>query len=321
MENCPLVSVLVPAYNHEKYVQETIRTIINQTYKNIELIVINDGSKDNTWQKIQEMETECKERFVRVVFKTKENEGTTHTLNKLLSEAQGEYVYLIASDDLAKESAIEKEVKFLNTNADYAFVVGDDEFIDSESKVCYWDKEQNIVYSKEEASYLTFGEYLQKIRELDFLSPDFGTYKTLYIGNYIPNGFLIRKSIFDTIGYFVSEAPLEDYYMMLQISKYAKMKYLNEVLFSYRWHSTNTIKNREKMIAIDNQTREYEDELLEKVDEKKVFKDVLEIKYGECYKKRGIPYVFQILRYRSKKYKTKVFKLFNFKIFQIRKKL
>ena len=59
MFNKSLVSVLIPAYDHEKYVQETIKSIINQTYQNIELIIVDDGSKDSTWQKIQEMREEC----------------------------------------------------------------------------------------------------------------------------------------------------------------------------------------------------------------------------------------------------------------------
>ena len=79
----PLVSVIIPAYNHEKYIQETIKSIINQTYYHIELIIINDGSKDTTWKKIQEMELECKNRFVTVYFATQENAGTCVTLNKL----------------------------------------------------------------------------------------------------------------------------------------------------------------------------------------------------------------------------------------------
>ena len=52
--NKSLVSVLIPAYNHENYVQDSLQSIINQTYENIELIVIDDGSSDNTWQKIKE---------------------------------------------------------------------------------------------------------------------------------------------------------------------------------------------------------------------------------------------------------------------------
>lgn len=55
-----LVSVIMPAYNHQNYVQEAIESIINQTYKNIKLIVIDDGSINDAWQKIQEMQEHCK---------------------------------------------------------------------------------------------------------------------------------------------------------------------------------------------------------------------------------------------------------------------
>jgi len=63
------------------------------------------------------------------------------------------------------------------------------------------------------------------------------------IGNHIPNGHLIRKSIFKKTGLYVKEAPLEDLYMNMQIAKYSKMKLLNVTLFYYRWHEKNTIKN------------------------------------------------------------------------------
>ena len=316
----PLVSVIIPSYNHEKYVQDTIKSIVNQTYKNIELIIIDDGSKDSTWQKIQEMQKECESRFARVHFETKENEGTCATFNKLLSLAQGEYVYIIASDDLAKPHAIEKEVEFLQKNKDYALVVGDNELIDGEGKVCYWDQERNNVYSQEDAIYKTFGEFLQKNRKFDFETDVFGTYQSLCVGNYITNGYLIRKSIFEKTGYFTKEAPLEDWYLMLQISKYAKMKYLSEVLFSYRWHDNNTIKNVEKMDAYAKKTLEYESKVFENIDETSVFPEIVNIKYyGLCYKKIGIPYLFEILSYRKVASKTKIFKLFNIPIFKYSK--
>ncbi len=307
----PRVSVLIPAYNHEKYVQDTIKSIIEQTYKNIELIVIDDGSKDSTWQKIQEMKDVCEKRFERIHFETKENEGTCRTLNKLLSLAQGDYVYIIASDDLAKTQAIEKEVEFLKNNVDYALVVGDNEFIDGNSQICYWDKNENLVYSNKEAKYTTFSTFLQADRNINFVSELFGTYKTLFLNNYIPNGYLIRKSIFVQTGFFTSDAPLEDWYLMLQISKYAKMKYLDEILFSYRQHSTNTIKDTEKISYMTKKTRQYEEKILNEIDEKMVFKEVVDIKkYGLCYKKQGIPFFFQILSYKKiegSKYKIIIF--------------
>lgn len=314
------VSVLIPAYNHEKYIQETIKSIIHQTYQNIELIIVDDGSKDLTWHKIQEMKEECEKRFSRVIFETKENEGTCKTLNKLLSLAQGEYIYLIASDDLAKPQAVETEVKFLKTNLDYALVVGDNEIIDGNSQVCYWDENKNNVYDINESKYKTFGDFLKQYKkDVNFYSKQFGSYKTLYIGNYIPNGYLIRKSIFDKIGFFTPEAPLEDYWLMLQISKYSNMKYIDEVLFSYRWHNSNTVKNREKMIKITEKTLEYEEKLVKSLKSNKYIDPIVfEIHhYGLCYKKQGIPFVFEIVSYKKETKKTKILKIFNIKIFTI----
>lgn len=316
-----LVSVIIPSYNHENYVKDTIESIIAQTYKNIELIVIDDGSKDSTWQKIQEMRDKCEERFIKVHFETKENEGTCKTLNKLLSLAQGEFIYLIASDDLAKPQAIENEINFLISNPDYALVVGDNEIIDGEGKACYWDKTRNNVYDIKKAKYKTFCDFLKQNRkDIDFNSKQFGNYQSLYVGNYIPNGYLIRKSIFEKIGYFTPEAPLEDYWLMLQISKYSKMKYLDEVLFYYRWHNANTIKNVEKIRLFTDKTSELEEKILSKVNENEVLPDVITVKkQGVCYKAQGIPFLFQTLTYKKSGCKRKIIKLFNIKIFEYKK--
>ena len=312
-----LVSVIIPAYNHENYVQGTIKSIIEQTYQNIELIVIDDGSKDSTWQKIQELQVECEKRFVRVVFETKENEGSCETLNKLLSLAQGEFVYIIASDDLAKPNAIEKEVEFLVQNKDYALCVGDNEIIDSEGKKAYWDRKRNLVYNKNEARYLTFAHFLKTRRkDVDFSSDEFGKYGNLLHENYVPNGYLIRKSIFEKVGKFTHKAPLEDWWLMLQISKYARMKYLDEVLFSYRWHEANTIKNVEKIREYLQKTRAYEKDVFKKMvldNCQQSFKDYL--RSGYCYKKVGISYFFELCRYEKFEQRWRILKIFNIPIF------
>ena len=314
------VSVIIPAYNHQNYVQDTIKSIINQTYQNIELIIIDDGSTDRTWQKILEMKADCEKHFKNAHFETKENEGTTRTLKKLLSLANGEYVYIIASDDIIKPSAIEKQVDFLNKNSIYSLVVGNNELIDSNGRICYWDKRRNIVYEKAYAKYLTFGDYLKKQKKIDLNSDEFGRYDTIYTGNYIPNGYLIRKSIFSIIEPFTDEAPLEDWYLMMQISKYSKMKYLDEILCSYRWHDNNTIKNNSKMGEASLKTLLYEEKILEDIDENKVLPEVLDAKkYGACYKKQGIPFVFELLTYRKGQDKIKIIKLFNLPMFKFLK--
>lgn len=315
----PLVSIIISAYNHEKYIEHTVNSLINQTYQNLELIIIDDGSTDLTWQKICNLEEICNKRFCRVVFSTHKNAGICETTNKLIELCQGKYIYMIASDDIAKPFAIEKEVNFLENNPDYALVVGDNEIIDSEGKVCFWDKNRNIVYNKKQAKFITFADQLKKNRNFDFTSSKFGSYSTLYVGNYIPNGYLVRSSIFSIIEPFTDEAPLSDLYMMLQIAKYSKMKYLDEILFSYRWHATNTIKDKVNANLITEKTKQYEEEILNRIDLSKVNPEVIEVKNnGVCYKKKGIPYIFQVLTTMKKGKKTKIFKLFNVKLYESR---
>jgi len=316
-----LVSVLIPSYNHEKYIQNTIKSIINQTYQNIELIILDDGSKDNTFQKMNEMYEKCQKRFSNVIFKTKQNEGTTKTFNKLLDMALGEYIYIIASDDIAKENAIEKEIEFLSKNKDYGLCVGDNEIIDFENKVCYWDKNRKLVYEKQKAKYLTFGDYLKQSRkDVDFNSVNFGRYDTLAFGNYIPNGYLIKKEVFDKIGYFTFDAPLEDYWLMLQISKYYKMKFLDEILFQYRWHDTNSAKNTKRMDLFFNKTIEYEKQILKNIDKNVVLKPVIDfINQGYLFETKGIKNIFQIEIYKKFNQKIKKIKIFNKNIFSYSK--
>ena len=316
MEREPLVSVLIPAYCHEKYIQEAIHSVINQTYKRIELIVIDDGSSDSTWQKMQEIKRECEERFERVYFETKKNEGVCKTLNKLLMYSKGEFLLFVASDDRVKPEAIEKEISFLINHPEFSLVVGDSEIIDSEGTTCYWDKNREIVYDIREARSTTFVEFLKRQNNY-FNDRDFGRYETLLRQNYIPNGGLVRKSIYDIIGFYPDGLILEDFWSVLQISKYTRMKYLNEILYSYRWHNSNTIKNSEKMRIAGENTLALEFEIQKSIDRSLVLDGVLEvIDNGFLSKKRGIPFLFEILTFRKANQKIKYIKIFDFTVFK-----
>ena len=109
----PLVSVVVPCYNHERYVKECIQSIIDQSYKNIELIVIDDGSKDASVAVIEGLRGACEERFTRFEFSARENRGLCNTLNQALDWCQGEYFAAIASDDQWLPFKTEKQVEYL----------------------------------------------------------------------------------------------------------------------------------------------------------------------------------------------------------------
>ena len=111
--NQPLVSVVIACYNHERFVQDSIQSVIDQTYQNIELIIIDDGSKDGSVKKIQEMIPTCKERFFRFEFRYRPNKGLSATLNEALVWCQGEYYSPIASDDMMLPQKIEKQINFL----------------------------------------------------------------------------------------------------------------------------------------------------------------------------------------------------------------
>ena len=238
-----LISVTIPAYNHEHYIEECIRSIMAQTYQNIELLVIDDGSKDKTFEILQSLRPECERRFERVVFETQENHGTKVTDNKLIDMARGKYIFTISSDDVAKVHAIETLYSFLRQNSDYVLAVGDNEIINADSKRVYWGKNREIVLENQ-AVYKTFGDELH-INPDDNRHPQFGSYADLLKGNYIPNGYLYSRQAMLDVGKFDESVFLEDWYMHLQLTKIGKYKYIPEILFSYRWHENNTVSTPE----------------------------------------------------------------------------
>lgn len=113
--NEDLVSIIIPAYNVEQYLDECLETVINQSYKNIEIILINDGSTDNTDQ----ICTEWEKRDLRIKYIKKENEGLGATRNRGIDIAKGNYIFFLDSDDWIELNAIEELIKIAkSTNAD-----------------------------------------------------------------------------------------------------------------------------------------------------------------------------------------------------------
>ena len=104
MENQPLVSVIIPVYNVEKYLRECIDSVINQTYKNLEIILVDDGSTDSSG-KICDEYVEKDERITAIHQK---NGGLSQARNRGLEESTGEYIYFLDSDDYISLDAIEK---------------------------------------------------------------------------------------------------------------------------------------------------------------------------------------------------------------------
>ena len=113
--NNTLVTVLIPSYNHQKYIKDAILSVINQTYKNIELIVIDDGSSDDSLQIIRSLGKKYNFKYI-----IRENRGICATLNEALNMAKGVYFCGLGSDDMFFPEKIEKQVNFMLNNPEYA---------------------------------------------------------------------------------------------------------------------------------------------------------------------------------------------------------
>lgn len=107
----PLVSICIPAYNSEKYIAETIKCVINQTYQNIELIISDDCSKDKTVEIIKSFS----DPRIRLI-EQKTNLGLGGNWNSLIPELKGEFVKLLCADDLITEDCIEKQVAIFTSD-------------------------------------------------------------------------------------------------------------------------------------------------------------------------------------------------------------
>lgn len=111
VDKMPLVSVIMSAYNEEKYIVEAVNSILNQTYRNIELIVVDDASSDGTVEKIKEIE----DKRIRLHINS-ENKKLAHNLNLAIDMAKGKYVARMDADDIAMMNRIEEQVCFMEKN-------------------------------------------------------------------------------------------------------------------------------------------------------------------------------------------------------------
>lgn len=217
----PLVSVIIPCYNHENFVQDCIQSVIDQTYENIELIIIDDGSKDNSVHKIQEMTSLCDERFVQFEFRHRPNKGLCNTLNEALEWCQGEYYSVIASDDIMLKNKTAIQVEFLNKNKSVLAVFGGIKLIDENNRELSERLSQSEIYD--------FRKII--MHEHDLPAPT----------------QMIRLNALREVGGYNPNILIEDWYMWLKLSSIGNLYYMNELLCLYRQHDNNISKNIIKM--------------------------------------------------------------------------
>lgn len=215
----PLVSIVIPCFNHESFVRDSIQSVIDQNYENIELIIIDDGSQDNSIEIIKSMVEKCKKRFIRFEFRCRPNKGLSITLNEALSWCQGQYYSAIASDDIMLPEKTSIQVSFLNNNKEVDGVFGNASLINEYG--------------------LEINKAIPSKRKL--------TFKNIILSNYtiIAASQMIRMMAIRNLG----ESPypihikIEDWYMWLKLSEGGSLVNINKDLVKYRVHSNNSMKN------------------------------------------------------------------------------
>lgn len=221
----PLVSVIMPSYNHEKYIEEAIRSVWEQTYSNVELIVLDDGSKDSSPKIIKELE-KISPIPMKVVLK--ENEGLCRTLNKGLELADGLFIGILASDDIYLDNKVIDQIQtFKKLDKSYAVVYSDGYCI-SESGIQLDRKLTELHINKDEINF-TENDFVRIIKNQFIISPQTA---------------LFRKEAIIKVGRFDENLSFEDLDLYLKISKIYKFFFLDIDVVLYRLLETGL---REKL--------------------------------------------------------------------------
>jgi alpha-1,3-rhamnosyltransferase len=251
-ENMPLVTAVIPVYNHEPYVVESLRSIINQTYRNIELIVINDGSKDRSHEKVLTLVEECRQRFVRFEYIDRDNMGLSATLNQALSLARGKYFTPLASDDRAFPEKFELLVKALEAKGQtYAAAFGNALFIDDKGQEIRLGEGGRIVEATSSKAYDNFLDFYTAGQSADYKGEKFGTYQTLIRGNYLPAmSTVVRTAAISEVGGWTPGNVIDDWELWLKLARKYKFLYVDEPVAFYRCHALNTAKDRAHVLAL-----------------------------------------------------------------------
>ncbi len=214
----PKVSVVIPAYNCERFISTAIESVLEQTYKDYEIIVVDDGSTDNTAKVLSRLNSK-----IKYIFQT--NGGPAKGRNTGILNARGEYVAFLDADDAWLPNKLKMQMEVLEKRSNLGLIYSDIYIIDDRYFV---DRNSGL-------------------RAFQVRPPHRGkVLKTLFLVNFIPTtSVVMRKECFEKIGLFNPIlSPIEDYDRWLRLSVFYEVDYIDRALAKYRDHVSIFRKNR-----------------------------------------------------------------------------
>lgn len=227
----PLVSICIPLYNHEKFILKLLDSIIEDTYENKEIVLINDGSKDSSDKVVNEWIKKNKED-INIKYISRENQGLSKTINQLINESKGKYLVFSASDDYLINNTIEKRVKILEKNSNKLMLIADAIVV---------DENNNKIY--ESGNFELHGG-----RKENYFTDEGLKNEVLFNWSVVGSVYMFDREIYNILGRYDSDMILEDYdYAVRAVSKNLLI-YLDEKVAAYRLHSNNTVNSKDSGI-------------------------------------------------------------------------
>ena len=207
------VSVCVPTYNRAHYFNKTIQFILNQTFSDFELIIVDNASEDTTEEVVRKfMEKDNRIRY----YKNAKNIGMYPNWNRAIELATGDYIAIFHDDDVYHPTILEKEVALLDAHSNVGLVDTGGYVVDEEdNKIGTWIYNRPIITSG-----------------IDFI---LNTLKTSFCPINCPS-VMVKRECYEKVGYFTDKFISSDYDMWLRICEYFDVGYIKEPLFNYRRH-------------------------------------------------------------------------------------
>lgn len=223
MYNKHLVSIITASYNYEDYIKDTIESVINQTYENWELIIVDDGSTDNS---VEVIKSYCEQdnRIKLYQHENGLNRGLPETLKLGISKANGEWISFLESDDKYMPEYLEEKIKVIENNPETEFIYSDFESFEGKGV----DKTDFHKYFRR--------KYRKSDLSLDLLKQNWICTFSIV---------MLRKELIDGCDFNTPIPALLDWWLWVQISQKTKFYYLDKKLTMWRIHSDSYINRIE----------------------------------------------------------------------------